>query len=128
MTQLTPHFKASEFACRCGRKECDAAPMDKSFLEKLEALRVEWGKPLFITSGSRCAYWNKEVGGAPGSQHMQGVAADVSMPQSKERKKFAALAEARGFSVGRGQGFVHVDTRKGVRISWIYGQEKKETA
>ena len=46
--------------------------------EVLQPLRTAWGKPLIINSGYRCPELNREVGGAPTSQHIKGEAADVA--------------------------------------------------
>lgn len=43
----------------------------------LEPVRLEFGKPIFVTSGFRSGYVNKAVGGVYGSYHMRGLAADI---------------------------------------------------
>lgn len=43
----------------------------------LQPLREKLGKPVIITSGYRCAYLNKLVGGKETSQHVMGQAADI---------------------------------------------------
>ena len=43
----------------------------------LDPLRRLYGKPIFVTSGYRCAQLNKAVGGVATSQHMTGQAADI---------------------------------------------------
>lgn len=43
----------------------------------LDPLREAWGGPIDVSSGYRCAALNKAVGGAAGSQHMAGEAADI---------------------------------------------------
>lgn len=47
-------------------------------VQVLQPLRTAWGKPLVINSGYRCPELNREVGGAPTSQHIKGEAADVA--------------------------------------------------
>ena len=79
---LTPHFKRSEFACKCG---CGFAAVDKELLEVLEAVRKilndRYDGTVYteITSGNRCPKHNKEVGGAEMSQHQNGIAADFKV-------------------------------------------------
>lgn len=43
----------------------------------LDPLRRLYGKPIFVTSGYRCAQLNKAVGGVATSQHITGQAADI---------------------------------------------------
>lgn len=108
--QLTPHFRASEFRCRCRRPDCDAVPMDAELLAKAEALRVLWGLPLIVTSGQRCIYWNAAVGGAPASQHPKGKAVDFLVRDLAEAERLAAAAAQVGFGgIGIARTFVHVD-------------------
>lgn len=43
----------------------------------LDPLREAWGAPIVVTSGYRCPKLNAAVGGAKGSQHTYGQAADI---------------------------------------------------
>ena len=45
--------------------------------EVLDPLREAFGKPIVVNSGYRCEKLNKAVGGASGSQHRTGQAADI---------------------------------------------------
>lgn len=44
----------------------------------LDPLRERFGQPIMVTSGYRCKILNRAVGGAPGSQHERGEAADIT--------------------------------------------------
>lgn len=74
------YFKLSEFKCKCGGKYCTGYPaaLDASLVSGLDKLRQEVGGSLTITSGLRCKKWNTKQGGASGSRHMLGKAADIS--------------------------------------------------
>lgn len=51
----------------------------------LDPLREKWGAPIIVTSGYRCPALNRAVGGASGSQHTKGEAADIrSMSDSRD--------------------------------------------
>lgn len=39
----------------------------------LDAIREEWGKPIYVTSGYRCPELNKLVGGVNNSAHLSGA-------------------------------------------------------
>ncbi len=117
---LSAHFRTKEFRCRCRRPECDAPDMDKGFILRLEALRVDWGQPLSPSSGARCKYWNSLVNGAEHSRHLIGHAADFNFKDHATVKKFAALAEKHGFNgIGTGKILVHVDDRS-EKARWTY--------
>lgn len=73
------YFKMKEFECH------DGCEMPASARENIKALvevvldpsRERLGKAIRVNSGYRCPRHNLKVGGAVGSQHMKGEAADV---------------------------------------------------
>ena len=68
------YFKDSEFTCKCG---C-GTNLQKNGIKKIaDEIREHFGKPAIITSGTRCAKHNKEVGGVAGSYHTTGNAIDI---------------------------------------------------
>lgn len=46
-------------------------------IERLDEVRVGFGKPIIVTSGYRCPKVNAAVGGAANSYHTKGLAADL---------------------------------------------------
>jgi hypothetical protein len=117
---ISKSFRASEFRCKCRRPECDAIAMNPFFIEKLQSLRDSWGLPLIINSGSRCSYWNALLNGAPDSQHVLGLAADIHLESPEHGPKLAALAEKVGMGgIGIGLSFIHVDAGPDGR-RWSY--------
>jgi uncharacterized protein YcbK (DUF882 family) len=94
--------------------------MDMTFMQKIEALRYDWGLPLVVTSGSRCRFWNAQVGGAEHSQHLFGLAVDFHFEHPNECKAFGAIVDKHGFGgMGVGIHLVHVDGREG-HHRWTY--------
>lgn len=84
------YFKLSEFRCKCGGKYCTGFPaeVNADLVNGLNKLRSAAGAPLTITSGLRCTTWNAKQGGASGSRHMQGKAADITgTPTSTASKR-----------------------------------------
>jgi zinc D-Ala-D-Ala carboxypeptidase len=114
-----PHFTPEELACRCGGRGCRGAYWhDGEFLDALEALRKEMGRPLKINSGHRCAIWNAVVGGVPGSQHRR-IAVDIAF-QKHDRRAMVAAAEWLGFTgIGIAKSFLHLDRRE-IPARWTY--------
>ena len=68
-----PNFRKSEFKC----PDCEGYGngIASSLLDDLQSLRDKYGS-LVITSGYRCAKYNKHVGGINTSKHLIGQAAD----------------------------------------------------
>ena len=75
----------------CGNIITDLSIAEQHNLEelkdKLNKLRIEWGKPMVVTSGFRTVYqhrliYSKKGNDKPpmGSQHLQGKAADIADP------------------------------------------------
>ena len=114
MGDISENFNRSEFACSCG---CGFDTVDAVLLEALEAIRVHFDKPVKVTSSCRCPSHNFDVGGAAGSQHKKGRAADIQV-SSVSPDAVASFAEDLGLSVGRYQSFTHVDSRSGAPSRW----------
>lgn len=76
------HFKMEEFKCKCGGKHCTGYPavIDRQLIKNLDYLREDSKAPIKVISGLRCEIHNKEVGGASGSRHKTGKAADIQSP------------------------------------------------
>jgi zinc D-Ala-D-Ala carboxypeptidase len=87
--QLSDHFCLdqlirSDTAARCGID--NSPPPDtlenlKFLAEGLEQVQALLAHPLTISSAYRCPALNTEVGGAPASQHVLGLAADFTCPE-----------------------------------------------
>ena len=120
MGDLTKNFSRKEFRCKCGRKKCDAAPLDMRLVGALQALREKVGVPIHINSGVRCILHNRHVGGAQHSTHLRGIGADIRCDELTpiELAKFAedVPAFANG-GIGIYKSWVHVDVR-GKRARW----------
>lgn len=113
--KISPHFKLSEFACKDGS---DTVLYSTELFEKLEELRawIDGTVTIGINSGFRTASYNKKIGGASGSQHTQGAAADIVVKQNGKRvsgKLICCLCQDLGFkgvALIKGSGYsVHVD-------------------
>ncbi len=74
MADDTKNFKASEFAC----KHCGENKIDQRVIDLAQAIRDEIGQPVRVNSGYRCEYHNARVNGVPNSNHIKGLAADLS--------------------------------------------------
>jgi len=110
-------FKDSELTCSCG---CGMMP-DKRAIEKLYSLRLIYNKPVTITSGARCANYNKRIGGAESSQHTTGKAFDLKIPPADEWE-VVRIAQSVGFNgIGLNNNvFIHVDDRASKPELWTY--------
>lgn len=110
---MSKYFTDDEFKCKC----CGQLPengMDEHLIRLLDSMREAIGFPLYLSCAYRCPSHNAEVGGVPNSQHVQGCAADILVPEGHNVESLAQVAEICGADgVGRyyNDGFVHVDTR-----------------
>jgi len=90
---------------------------------EFEAFRHLCGdRPLEILSGFRTSEWNRRVGGAGNSQHVQGRALDILKPGNFTLEQFWNLAHAHAmdrsgvFGLGRYPWGVHLDIRPANRL------------
>ena len=68
----------------------DAAKRQKlqTLIEQLlDPIRAAWGAPIVVNSGYRSPKLNAAVGGVSTSQHLRGVAADISVGTPAENKR-----------------------------------------
>lgn len=87
--RLTPNFWLSElmvsdYAIRFGIPNVPPAQalehLRKTLAPGLQRVRGVLNVPMLISSGYRSPALNKAIGGAPSSQHMEGLAADFVAP------------------------------------------------
>ena len=106
----TRNFNIREFRCK-GSGTLPKNGMDSKLLTGLETLRYRLGdKALIINSGYRSPSHNKKVGGASGSQHLYGKAADIVVRGVKPSVVYKE-ADKMFNGVGKYNTFTHVDTR-----------------
>ena len=126
-TQLSPHFNAQEFRCKCG-KEHDFQ-IDDELITKLETLFSTLNcSKIIVTSGFRCAAHDKAVKGSGTGQHTLGKAADICCygqdGQPISSKTVCCKAQDTGFTgianITAAYIYTHVDVRSGGK--W-YGDE-----
>ena len=114
--RLTPHFTLGEL-CKTSAKTADgrSATQGDALLAKnipshvhienlrrlcgwLEMLRDEWNRrygegddPIIINSGYRSDAVNKAIGGAKGSNHLTGCAADIRVAGMEQALRYAVI-------------------------------------
>jgi len=122
---VSAHFSAREFQCR----HCGTLVLHPLLVLGLEWLRHLVEQPIYVTSGYRCEEYNRQIGGAPDSQHVLGKAADIRLHGMDVLPLFRAAYRVPYFDGGGiglySEGFVHVDVRDGRarwgRVQGIYG-------
>lgn len=87
--------------------------IDHDAVSRLDRLRDAWGRPLVIHSAYRDPRYNKLVGGAPGSYHMQGRAFDIGCTRQDMFWLASMAADLfNGIILYPQKGFIHVDNRE----------------
>lgn len=114
------YFKIQEFACKCG---CNQAKMQPCLLDGINLARGEAGIPFIVTSGYRCAEYNKKIGGVVDSAHTRGYAADIAINDLNKDAIVNALKK-HFRRVGIASNFVHVDCDpdKPTPVYWTYNK------
>jgi len=116
--QLTKNFHIDEFKCHDGVPVPEEMyPNVLELAENLQVLRLILNKPIRIISGYRHPEYNRKIGGARKSQHMQAKAADIKV-RGMEPKDVADVVDKAMKSghlkkggVGRYISFTHIDIR-----------------
>jgi len=120
ITHFQPHEFDSPDVAGSGK-----TGMNENFMRRLQMLRNLYRKPLTISSGFRTAAYNKRIGGAENSLHLEGKAADIVVAGA-DAYELLGLAYTVGFK-GLGlhqkgawrQRFLHLDLRDEPTI-WSY--------
>lgn len=123
-TQLSTSFVSTEFDCH-GKGCCTTTEINPQLVVYLQKIRDHFNAPITITSGYRCLTHNRNVGGATGSRHSKGDAADISVSgvAPAEVAKYAESIGVLGIGLYETKSdgyFVHIDTR--TYKSFWYGQ------
>lgn len=119
--RISPNFALPEFACN----HCRWPRAHRSLVRGLERLRgAYYQQGLTVVSGYRCLTHNTDIGGARGSQHLYGRAADIpphgdngrliTTEMVKALRLFAGLEYQPAIS---GRGCTHVDVRAGGSVT-----------
>jgi zinc D-Ala-D-Ala carboxypeptidase len=118
------HLSWKELACKDGTAYPAKWRTNRALAlaNAFEAIRSACGdKPIRIGSGYRTVAHNGAVGGAKGSQHLEGRALDLYPPKGLTITEFYRVirAEARHTAIrgiGRYPSFVHVDIRPSDKV------------
>lgn len=119
-TKLSPNFSAKEFDCKCGK--CQETLIDLDHVQRLQQLRDNIGRSITITSAYRCLAHNTAIGGEKNSQHMKGLATDITV-KGMQPDEVADSAEKIFDGLGRYDTFTHVDSR-GKKARWDFRSKK----
>ena len=118
------YFNPGEFACRC----CGISAMDFNFIQMLDKIRHEYGKPMRISSGYRCPAHNASVSSTGTSgPHTTGLASDVAIAghDAYAILNLAVMMGATGIGVAQkgnwNSRFIHIDVLPiGDKRPWIW--------
>ena len=126
--KLSANFNSIEFDCQ-GKGCCSQTIINPQLVKYLQKIREHFKAPITITSAYRCSAHNSRVGGAPGSRHSKGDAADIVVKGHSPRE-VAQYCESIGikgiglYETAADGYFVHIDTRD--YQSFWYGQKEEK--
>jgi uncharacterized protein YcbK (DUF882 family) len=120
-----PNFQPVEFLSP--KDPIKTVILESEFLDRLQALRTKFGRPLVLNSGYRSPQYNSSVSntGLHGA-HTTGRAVDIKCIDSQTRFQLIKLAIELGFTgIGIAKTFIHLDdvtnNPKVPRpMSWLY--------
>lgn len=74
------YFSPNELKCKCGKCDSTGHEMDDNFMQRLVMLRMQFNRPIIITSAYRCPSYNSEISdtGEKGP-HSRGKAVDIKI-------------------------------------------------
>lgn len=127
--KITKNFALEEFHCHDGTPYPAEWETDRliPLCEQLELIRKHFNAAVTVLSGYRTEEYNRKIGGAKASQHVQGRAADITIQgYSAARVHLGILdmcdrKEIELGGIGGYPGFTHVDVRPGTRLVQWYG-------
>ena len=128
--KLSTNFDSSEFDCK-GNGCCSQTIINPQLIKYLQQIRNHFNAPITITSAYRCQIHNSRVGGAPGSRHGKGDAADIVV-KGRTPREVAQYCESIGikgiglYETAADGYFVHIDTRD-YKSFWYGQKEEKRT-
>ena len=113
------HLTWKELSCKDGTEYPQKWRNNRAIIlaEMFELIRSSFeDKPIQVLSAYRTSEWNKKIGGARNSQHIEGRALDLRPPNGvtvdefyKVIKELAPLTYIKG--IGKYGTFVHIDIR-----------------
>ena len=109
-TYLSKNFKVSEFKCNDGS---DTVLISDKLVGLLQNIRDHFGAAVTINSAYRTESYNKKIGGATKSQHVNGTAADIVVEGATplEVAQYVEHIMPDSGGIGVYQSFTHVDVR-----------------
>ena len=109
-TYLSKNFKVSEFKCNDGS---DTVLISDKLVGLLQNIRNHFGAAVTINSAYRTESYNKKIGGATKSHHVNGTAADIVVKGATPLEVAQYVEHIMPVSGGIGvyQSFTHVDVR-----------------
>ena len=132
----TQHLTWKELGCKDGTPYPNIWRTNRAIelAEVFELIRAACGhKPIQILSAFRTSDYNKRIGGARNSQHIQGRALDLRPPDGytidefyKIIKQMTAVTSIGG--IGKYKTFVHVDIRPKIndKVAYWFGTGMKD--
>lgn len=120
MTNYSEHFTINELQCPTSL----IIKLEDGFIDALEKLRKEYGRPMVVTSGCRSDEHNKKLkqDNQPAAKHsfnlmgnkgylIDTIAVDVAKPNIYDQARLVSIALYNGWTVRVGSSFIHLDQR-----------------
>ena len=104
--QISPHFHSTEFRCQ----HCNNIKIDENLVDKMEHIFSKLNaSKCIISSGYRCAYYDKLIGGFLG-KHYEGLAADCCYYDSEGKIIPSEIVICVAYDLGELNGMAKIDS------------------
>ena len=125
MGDLSENFSKLEIMCPCS---CGADKISPVLIEKLQKVRNIIGRPIIITSGVRCEFYNASIKASMNSSHIPdgygiGNAVDIACTTSKYRYELVQVAQKFFRRIDKGA-FIGSGRNSGKQL--VFGKRKKK--
>ena len=126
---MTSNFKKSEFECKCGCKMPPKVLINVvKTADNLQVLRDHLKTSITINSAYRCKAHNLASKGVKTSQHLQGIATDITCKAHNPKSLYNIIEDLikegklKEGGLGLYNTFVHYDIR-GKKARWDYRKD-----
>lgn len=133
------NFTPEEFKCNCGQCDKDGSQMDWNLMLSLDIIRHLVKRPVIITSGMRCIWYQEHINPGVLGAHPLGRAADIIFKNNEQFLELCAAIKAVNSTINKNmvthpllglgvyltERFIHIDNmQSGEEVAYENGVKR----